>query len=377
MPTALQALIMTSQGKPAPTFGAFTITTQIKGNANFTISPPTSNSSGAWTFSSSDPTVLAVNATTGVATIGNIGSAVITATQAADATYAQGSVTATVAVTNATFAGVWAVSATLDTNRGTSGSFGSPTDMIIFAGYGAGATTNTSSYFNGTTWSALSALTWTASSWAIGAGKASSNGMAHQGGGGKNGSIWNGSSWTATVVSTNTHSSQGAGFGNSASSCAFAAGSSAAISYTDVFNGTAYSAGGNMNNGTLYGNAGCGSLLDGMSAGKYSATLAQVVERYNGTTWSVAPDAILFNLNPGLAGNPNNAVYFGGLNAASAVQIGSTTFNGTAWAATGNQPNSTTHRHPGMSGSVTSSLTAICAGGVSGSNGNTATTRFS
>ncbi len=80
-----------------PTLGSFTVPTKNIGDADFAITPPTSNSVGAWSYSSSN---------TGVATIvsGNMihivgpGSSTITATQAADGTFGQGVATATFTV---------------------------------------------------------------------------------------------------------------------------------------------------------------------------------------------------------------------------------------------------------------------------------------
>ncbi|MFT3794883.1 T9SS type A sorting domain-containing protein [Flavobacterium sp.] len=85
----------TTQG---PTLGAFTVPAKVVGDADFTITPPTSNSNGAWSYASSN---------TGVATIvnGNMihivsgGTSTITATQAADGPYGQGVATATFTVT--------------------------------------------------------------------------------------------------------------------------------------------------------------------------------------------------------------------------------------------------------------------------------------
>jgi hypothetical protein len=80
-----------------PTLGAFTVPAKNLGDADFAITPPTSNSAGAWSYTSSN---------TGVATIvsGNMihivngGTSTITATQAADGVYGQGVATATFTV---------------------------------------------------------------------------------------------------------------------------------------------------------------------------------------------------------------------------------------------------------------------------------------
>ena len=66
-----------------PTLSNFSVPLKVLGNAPFTLTPPASNSSGAFTYTSSSPTVATVNSTTGVVTIVGQGSATITATQAA------------------------------------------------------------------------------------------------------------------------------------------------------------------------------------------------------------------------------------------------------------------------------------------------------
>jgi hypothetical protein len=81
-----------------PTLGAFTVPAKVVGDADFVVTPPTSNSAGAWSYSSGN---------TAVATIvnGNMihivsgGTSLITATQAADGTFGQGVATATFTVT--------------------------------------------------------------------------------------------------------------------------------------------------------------------------------------------------------------------------------------------------------------------------------------
>jgi uncharacterized protein YjdB len=80
-----------------PTLGAFTVAPQLTGAAPFELTAPTSNSNGAFTFSSNNTAVATVSGTT-VTVVGE-GSAVITATQAADSGYGTGIATATLDVT--------------------------------------------------------------------------------------------------------------------------------------------------------------------------------------------------------------------------------------------------------------------------------------
>jgi hypothetical protein len=88
-----------------PTFGTFTLPTDIQVYQNQTITrvltPPTSNSSGAFTFTSSNTAVATITVNDGVSNINVIGggTTTITATQAASGGYASSSVTASLTVT--------------------------------------------------------------------------------------------------------------------------------------------------------------------------------------------------------------------------------------------------------------------------------------
>jgi hypothetical protein len=80
----------------APTFGTFSAITKNFGDADFTITAPTSNSSGAITFTSSNTSVATINGST--VTIVGAGTSTITATQAANGNYTSGTTTATLTV---------------------------------------------------------------------------------------------------------------------------------------------------------------------------------------------------------------------------------------------------------------------------------------
>ena len=80
----------------APTLTGFTMPASTFGDAPFTITAPTSNSAGAFTYTSSNTSVATISG--GVVTIVGVGSAVITATQTADGVYGTGSVVATLVV---------------------------------------------------------------------------------------------------------------------------------------------------------------------------------------------------------------------------------------------------------------------------------------
>ena len=85
--------------KPAniPTLSNFSIATKTTTSAPFNLTAPTSNSSGSFTYTSSNTSVATVSGST--VTITGIGSTVITATQAASGSYASGSISSTLEVT--------------------------------------------------------------------------------------------------------------------------------------------------------------------------------------------------------------------------------------------------------------------------------------
>lgn len=78
------------------TLGAFSFPTKLLGDAPFQLTAPTSNSSGAFTYSSSNPLVASVNGTT--ITILTTGTTIITASQAKSSPYDTASIAATLDV---------------------------------------------------------------------------------------------------------------------------------------------------------------------------------------------------------------------------------------------------------------------------------------
>jgi len=85
---------MNAVGKP--TITGFTIPTQTLGTSTYTITNPTSNSTGAFTYTSSNTSVATISGR--VITIKAVGTSTITATQAADNNYLAGSVTSVLTV---------------------------------------------------------------------------------------------------------------------------------------------------------------------------------------------------------------------------------------------------------------------------------------
>ena len=84
-----------------PVLGALSVESKTFGDAGFTITKPTSPSSGAFTFTSSNSKVITISEA-GTATIEGAGTATITATQAAAGNYSSNSVTADITVAKGT-----------------------------------------------------------------------------------------------------------------------------------------------------------------------------------------------------------------------------------------------------------------------------------
>jgi hypothetical protein len=82
--------------KIVPTISNFSVPTKKVGEAAFTISAPTSNSTGAFTYTSSNTAIATISGTT--VTIVGVGSSTITATQATTTNYLVGTTTATLSV---------------------------------------------------------------------------------------------------------------------------------------------------------------------------------------------------------------------------------------------------------------------------------------
>ena len=82
----------------APTIGALTVPAKNFGDASFNLTAPTTDSSGAFIYTSSDPTVATVTSSGGTITILKVGNTTITATQDACGNFISGSVGASLVV---------------------------------------------------------------------------------------------------------------------------------------------------------------------------------------------------------------------------------------------------------------------------------------
>lgn len=84
----------------APTISGFSVPAKVVGDAPFALTPPTSNSAGAFTYTSSNIAVATI--TGNMVTIAGAGTSIIKAAQAANGSYTSGESTANLVVTNAT-----------------------------------------------------------------------------------------------------------------------------------------------------------------------------------------------------------------------------------------------------------------------------------
>ena len=82
----------------APTIGALTVPAKNFGDASFNLTAPTTDSSGAFIYTSSDPTVATVTSIGGTITILKVGTTTITATQDASGNFTTGSVSGSLVV---------------------------------------------------------------------------------------------------------------------------------------------------------------------------------------------------------------------------------------------------------------------------------------
>ena len=88
--------------KALPTYGNFTLSSVVATTGTLQITPPTSNSASAFTYSSSNPSVATVNSTSGFVTLVSAGTTNIVVSQASNALYEAGTTSASLVVTRAT-----------------------------------------------------------------------------------------------------------------------------------------------------------------------------------------------------------------------------------------------------------------------------------
>jgi cyanophycinase-like exopeptidase len=108
---------LAGSGLPAPSFGPFTLPTKTVGDPPFAITPPSSNSNGTFSFTSSNSAVATISGST--LSINGAGTATVTAHQAATASHAAGSTSTTFTVLAPV---AWPCTLPSGVNLGTTGS---------------------------------------------------------------------------------------------------------------------------------------------------------------------------------------------------------------------------------------------------------------
>lgn len=352
--------------KTVPVVGTFTIADHYTGDLDFALTPPTSTSPGAWTYTSSNSSIAQV--------IGGslrslaVGSCTITATQAPSGIYAQGGPVTTSFNVLALPLSVWTSNGI---NPGGSGGVivagkgriysagcGSVNDAMWTGGncgvYGASGDAPDTSYWNGSSFlargNAVGQLVGGASTAKGGTGNAllaggSANGVVLD-------KVWlyNGSAWVSKpVLGSGGYSPMMAGNGSAALFVA-------TTKTMRKWNGTAWSAGVNAivirTNGSGCGGGGTTTsalIWGGMVTGVQSAAC----EAFNGTSWtSVANLNIAVRLQCGTASSTLDALSCGGT---APLSVATEQYNGTVWTIM-NSMTKTRSQHAGGSGASTSAI---------------------
>ncbi len=109
------AILVVTELEP-PTFGTFFVPSKITASPPFDLTPPTSNSAGSFSYTSSNETVATISGST--VTVVGAGTTTITATQAAFGTFASASTSATFTVSTSTIPDASIASANFDAVAG-------------------------------------------------------------------------------------------------------------------------------------------------------------------------------------------------------------------------------------------------------------------
>ena len=141
--------------------------------------------------------------------------------------------------------------------------------------------------------------------------------------------------WASSSLMTNVKSYR---FGGGTQTAAFAAGGSSLIASTEEYNGSGWSAGGDLGTGRYQGGS-AGSLTAGLAFGGYSTDVTNNTEEYNGTAWSEQNNLSTSGYSAGGFGTQTAAVYTNRY--APSLTADTEEYNGTSWSE-GN--NSSTNR---------------------------------
>jgi len=247
------------------------------------------------------------------------------------------------------------------------------TTGLAFGGQGGGSPSpgnvTTNSSYDGSTWTAQTAIP-TATSDNSGAAGTSASALMI---GGKAPSVtancfkYDGTSWTATPsLGTARRSSFGLGSTTAALSAGGSSGPGADLSVTEEFNSSAnaitaaaWASGGNLGSARDSGGS-AGTQTAGLYYGGYTTTIVGNTESYDGSSWSEVSDlnTAKRQVNQGL-GTQTAALAFGGMGApgVSTQLDGTESWNGSSWTALSSPANLNTGKHNmGCTGTQTAGL---------------------
>ena len=154
--------------------------------------------------------------------------------------------------------------------------------------------------------------------------------------------------WASSSPMTNAKSYR---FGGGTQTAAFAAGGSSLIASTEEYDGSGWSAGGDLGTGRYQGGS-AGSLTAGLAFGGYSTDVTNNTEEYNGTAWSEQSDLSTSGYSAGGFGTQTAAVYTNRY--APSLTADTEEYNGTSWSEGNNS--STNRADIGTAGTLTAGM---------------------
>jgi hypothetical protein len=224
----------------------------------------------------------------------------------------------------------WAAGGNVNTARGGSGTSGTQTAGLFFAGgtNGPVVPTGATESYNGTSWTSVTSMN-TARYWPGSANAGTQNAtLAFGGATVTNSESYNGTSWTNTP-SLNTARYGGGGAGTQTAALLFGGTNPGYFSATESYNGSSWTTVNSLNTPRGY-LAGCGLQTAALGAGGYGPGNLSAVEKYNGSTWTTVTSLNTARYALGLFGIQTASIAFGG-SGASSYLTNTESYNGTSW----------------------------------------------
>ena len=242
--------------------------------------------------------------------------------------------------------GAWSSSGAYIGNQSYTAGFGTQLAGVLAGGdtgSGPPVCTNISAEYNGSGWATTGSLN-TARRGLSAAGSSSQTaGVVF---GGSDGSVptqyakteeYNGTAWT-NVTDMPANRNNFAGLGIQTAAVAFGAGPGPGVTSVE-YDGTNWTAGGDLNVARASTSSGAGTLTAGLAAGGGpNPAVNGAVEHYNGTAWTAVTALPGVREKLGLVGTQTDALQSGGSTypASPGIQNTSFSYNGTAWTAQAN-----------------------------------------